>query len=92
MPTKVKEEALYVAGKLVIANEDIYMAGDKTVPALREPVIVEKGTIGLIMEASTHSNTVDFNGTLTLQVQFLNGRTWWVSPHEIKPHIKENKF
>jgi hypothetical protein len=89
MPTKVREERLYVAGKLVIASKDIYMAGEKTPLALREePLVVEKGTVGLIMEASMHSSTADLTSTLTLQVQFLSGHTWWVSPHEIKPHIK----
>lgn len=93
MPTKVKESALFAAGKLVIADKDLYIAGENTPVALKDyPLVVKKGTVGLIMETSNHARALGFNGTLTLQVQFLNGHTWWVSPHEIKPYIKENKY
>ena len=92
MPTKVRESALFAAGNLVIADKDIYMAGENTPVALKDPLVVKKGTVGLIMESSKHSGAMGFNGTLTLQVQFLNGHTWWVSPHEIKPYIKEYKY
>tara|TARA_R100000808_G_C2150639_1_gene159451 strand:- start:2302 stop:2583 length:282 start_codon:yes stop_codon:yes gene_type:complete len=90
MPTKAEERILYAPGNLVLAAKDIYMAGESTAPEPNEPLVVPRGTIGLVMEAGLHSEPPGFNGTLTLRVQFLCGHTWWVSPAEILPHLEEN--
>jgi len=92
MPTKVEEEALFVAGKLVVAAKDIYMAGEVPAKSVTsdEPLVVTAGTVGLIMEAALYSEPPGFSGELTLQVQFLNGHIWWVSPREVLPHVGED--
>lgn len=92
MPTKVSESLVMAVGTLVITPRQVHSLptqhrspGVHPLPDMSQKIIVEAGTIGIILERPKSDRPKQF------LVEFVGSKRYWMYGYEIQPYQEEKK-
>ena len=90
MPIKVRESLVLSVGTLVVTPrrvcsvpEQVRSTGVHPLPSLSHKIIVEAGTVGIIIERPKTDRPKQF------LVEFVGNKRYWMYGHEIEPYRGE---